>query len=250
MRRWLIPLYACVLLGQVQPGKQAYEKFHRWRGSLGWDQAVSRYRAKLSEGGLDKAAIERTMRAIDSYGEAELYDKVFTDPPDFNTRPNSLLVEVVRDLRPGEALDIAMGQGRNSIYLASLRWTVTGFDVSQAGLAKAREAAAAKRLNITAVHSSDEDFDFGRSRWDLIAIIYSLEKRSTERARDALKPGGIVVIEAGHKSASGAPFEYDSGELRRMFAGFEILRDDELTAQPDWSKAPIRLVRFVARKPR
>ena len=39
--------------------------------------------------------------------------------------------------RPGAALDLAMGQGRNAIYLAQQRWRVTGVDISPSAVALA-----------------------------------------------------------------------------------------------------------------
>ena len=32
-------------------------------------------------------------------------------------------------LKPGTALDVGMGQGRNALFLARQGWDVTGFDV-------------------------------------------------------------------------------------------------------------------------
>lgn len=239
------------------PGKTAYDAFTNWRTAVGltamtdWDAAVTRYREKLKNDGLAAAAIERAFRAIDAYGESELYDKVYAGQPSFNTKPNALLVEAVKGRNPGAALDIAMGLGRNSIYLASQGWNVTGFDVSGVGVKTAAQRALAQGLTIHAVHSSDEDFDFGEARWDLIANLYAMEKRSVRRIARALKPGGIVVVEAGHKSAGGAPFEYDSNELLEIFKGFRILRYEEPVQVSDWGKAqPIRLVRLIAEKPR
>ena len=97
---------------------------------------------------------------------------------------------------------------------------------------------------------SYEEFDFGRTRWDLIAIIYALEKRSVHRVREALKPGGLVVVEAGHSETSGAPFEYHSNELLQIFEGFRILRYEDTGGTYDWGPETIRLVRLVAQKPR
>lgn len=236
-------------------GKTIYGDFCSWKKTAAgnaktdWSKAIAGYKAKLKADSRDDAYIAKAIEAIEAYDEAELYDQVYKAAPAFNTKPNRLLVDAINGLRPGKALDVAMGQGRNSLYLAAHGWNVTGFDVSEAGLNAARQAAQARSLRITAVHSSDQDFDFGRERWDLIALIYAIEKRSVHRVRTALKPGGIIVVEAGHKSASGAPFEYDSGELPRVFEGYRILRNDEVTATPDWGKEPIRLVRFVAQKP-
>jgi SAM-dependent methyltransferase len=233
-------------------GKDDYRAFQQWREGrkLEWGAATTQYRKKLTDAGLAPERVDRAMRAIDAYGEAELYDEVYAGKPDFNTQPNNLLVDAVKGRVAGEALDVGMGQGRNSVYLATQGWKVTGFDVSTFGVKKALELARARGVKINAVHSSDEDFDFGRNRWDLIAVIYGMEKRSVLRARDALKPGGIIVVEAGHSSASGAPFEYQSNELPKMFTGFRIIKYEEVTAMPDWTKKPIRLVRFIAEKPR
>jgi 2-polyprenyl-3-methyl-5-hydroxy-6-metoxy-1,4-benzoquinol methylase len=248
-------VFSSVLQSAQSNGKAAYDDFTRWRSipvnrALEWDQALEKYRGKLKTDGASNANIESAISAINTYDEAELYDRVYTEPPQFNTKPNKFLMEAVKDLPPGQALDVAMGQGRNSIPLATKGWQVTGFDVSGAGLNQAKQQAAAAGITITAVLSSDEDFDFGVNRWDLIAVIYALEKRSVQRAREALKPGGMVVVEAGHKSASGAPFEYESDELPAIFKGFQILRYEEATELSDWGKEPHRIVRLVARKPR
>lgn len=176
--------------------------------------------------------------------------ETYAGTPEFNTKPNRLLVEAVEGVRPGTALDVDMGQGRNAIYLASRRWAVTGFDVAEVGLQKARAQAAAAGVTITAVHASDEEFDFGRERWDLVAIIYALEKRSIHRVRDALKPGGLVVIEAGHSDTPDSVMEYQSNELLEIFSGFRILKYEETVGAYDWGPEQIRLVRLVAQKPR
>jgi hypothetical protein len=58
----------------------------------------------------------------------EVWDGVYSDAtPVFSTAPNTFMTEAVKGLKPGRALDIGMGQGRNSVYLAKLGWKVTGF---------------------------------------------------------------------------------------------------------------------------
>jgi SAM-dependent methyltransferase len=113
--------------------------------------------------------------------------------------------------------------------------------------------AARLGLPLTAVHAADEEFDFGRDRWDLIIIIYAIEKRSVYRVRRGLKPGGIVVIEAAHREPGGYPFGYESNELLKIFDGFRILRYEERLGVPDFptdrSKREL-LVRLMAQKPR
>jgi hypothetical protein len=38
--------------------------------------------------------------------------------------------------------------------------------------------------------ASDEEFDFGTEQWDLITILYPIEKRSVYRVRQALRVDG------------------------------------------------------------
>jgi 2-polyprenyl-3-methyl-5-hydroxy-6-metoxy-1,4-benzoquinol methylase len=242
------------VVGAQTEGRVALEAFVQWRNAQGiadlsYSGAIAKYREKLLSDGLSAEAAERTLRLIEAYEESEPYNRIYSQPPTFNTRPNQLLVDAIDGFEPGKALDVGMGQGRNTIFLASKGFAVTGFDVAEVGLQKAEEQAAALGLKVRCILASDEEFDFGREQWDVIAIIYAIEKRSVHRVAQALAPGGIVVIEAGHKEASGAPFEYETNELLRIFDGFRILRYEDTVGSPDWGTEKVRLVRLVAQKP-
>lgn len=175
---------------------------------------------------------------------------------------NSLLEEAVRTIRPGKALDVTMGQGRNAVFLALRGWDVTGFDVSEKALSRAGEAARRSGVSIHAVQSTSEAFDYGADRWDLLVLSYAWAPVSdpafAARLKQSLRNGGLVVFEhflhdgpEPAPKAAGAP---DPGELSMLFAGFEILRYEEVTGAPDWEPAlggdePRRLARMIARKP-
>lgn len=58
--------------------------------------------------------------------------------------PQPELRDVVKDLRPGRALDLGCGTGANAIYLASCGWEVVGVDF----VPKAVSAARAKALAV------------------------------------------------------------------------------------------------------
>jgi 2-polyprenyl-3-methyl-5-hydroxy-6-metoxy-1,4-benzoquinol methylase len=180
-------------------GRVALDEFRQWQrlpanAALEWGDALTRYRQELVAKGASEAMADRTIRLVVAYDEAEGYNKIYAGTPEFDTKPNRFLVEAVEGLRPGKALDVDMGQGRNAIYLASRGWDVTGFDVADAGLEKARAQAAAAGVTINAVHASDEEFDFGRERWDLIAIIYALEYEETVDAFDWGPPEKIRLV--------------------------------------------------------
>ena len=241
--------------GAQSEGKTAWKAFDQWRkvranAQLTYSDAITKYRQKLRSDGLGAGAADRTIRLVEAYEEAELYNRVYSEAPQFNTKPNQLIIDAIENLKPGKALDVGMGQGRNSTYLARKGWSVTGFDVASVGLQKAQEQAATLGLSIRCVLASDEEFDFGREQWDLIVIIYAIEKRSVYRVAQALAPGGVVVIEAGHQETSGANFEYATNELLHIFDGFRILRYEDTAGSYDWGNERIRLVRLVSQKPR
>ncbi len=214
---------------------------------------IAWFEAKLRAGGLsaDAAAakIEELRRGLIEE-EGQFYDTIYSKAPTFNTKPNKLLVDAIKGA-PGRALDVGMGQGRNAVFLAQQGWDVTGFDPSAVGLEKAHQKAAEVGVTIKTARVGAQYFDFGRERWDLIAIIYPIEKVSVYRVRDSLKPGGLVVIEAPHQETVVRPWHYDSNELLEIFRGFRILRYEDVQAPNDWEPLKeARLVRLVAEKPR
>jgi 2-polyprenyl-3-methyl-5-hydroxy-6-metoxy-1,4-benzoquinol methylase len=64
----------------------------------------------------------------------------------FSTAPNAFLVRMLTGRKPGRALGIGIGQGRNALWLAEQGWDVTGIDVSDEGVAQARDEAKRRRL--------------------------------------------------------------------------------------------------------
>jgi SAM-dependent methyltransferase len=180
--------------------------------------------------------------------ESASWDQIFHNAVGFNHQPNRLLTSAIAGLEPGAALDVATGQGRNALYLAAHGWKVTGIDISDEGLQKAREAARRAGLHLDLVHADARTFDFGRDRWDLVTLIYA--PAVLGRIHDiqrGVRRGGLVVYEYfvpdGPNDEAPAP-----GELAKQFAGWDVLRDDIVEDVPDWAEDRAKLERFVARK--
>ena len=58
--------------------------------------------------------------------QLERWNKVFASADaGFNKQPNAFLLKSVQSMMPGTALEIGMGQGRNTIAIARLGWDVT-----------------------------------------------------------------------------------------------------------------------------
>jgi SAM-dependent methyltransferase len=176
------------------------------------------------------------------------WNEIFRNAVGFEHAPNRLLTDTVASLAPGRALDIAMGQGRNALYLAQRGWQVTGIDIADEGLQQARESAARAGLALDALHADVDAYDFGKDRWDLVTMIYAPAALARLRdIQDSVKPGGLVVYEyfAPVPGDDDAPAP---GELAKRFAGWEIVRDDIVDGIPDWALDHAKLQRFVARK--
>jgi len=185
--------------------------------------------------------------------EADRWNETYSSGRGFKAKPNALLVEAAKYLPAGKALDLGVGQGRNAIYLAQHGWDVTGVDITEVGIEQARARARELGLKLTLVLQDADVFNYGREQWDLVTVIYFNPRPYAKRIQTALKPGGVVVVEGYHRNATkklriSAGVVFDSGELRELFKGFEVLRYEEVEDVADFGLEKVRLVRLVGRK--
>lgn len=251
--------------GQQIQGQQIYDRFRAWisgqslefRESTSNEVKMTKYSEYLKSTGAPDADIASQLDVLSKQGDqlaAQLWNRLLTaEHPTFNTQPNAFLVEMVKGRKPGKALDVSMGQGRNTIWLAQQGWDVTGFDPADKALAEAKARAASLGVTIKTEVATDDTFDFGENRYDLILLSYAGCAENAERVQKALKPGGILVVEAFHKDSLKAMKIGGSicgtGELPHAFQGLRTLHYEEPVAQPDWAQKPGRVVRFLAEKP-
>jgi len=208
---------------------------------------AQRYRQRLEAEGVAAGEIERRLRLVAEQRQAlenDFWNRFFTvDSPTFNTAPNAFLVAAVEGRRPGRALDVGMGEGRNALYLAKLGWEVTGFDPADKAVALAAERAKALGLTLRTSTALDTTFDFGTAQWDLIVYSWVHPSGSVAKALPSLKQGGIVVVEAG---ASWFP----PNGLRDMFRALRILHYEERVDTSDFfNRSEMPVVRLVAERP-
>jgi SAM-dependent methyltransferase len=118
----------------------------------------------------------------------------------WTAEPNRFLVEEVDGLRPGRALDVAAGEGRNAVWLARRGWDVTAVDFSDVGLDKARRLAENAGVTVELV-CADATQPIG-GQFDLVVVLYlqlpADQRRPAYRnAADAVAPGGTLLV-VGH----------------------------------------------------
>ena len=183
--------------------------------------------------------------------QRERWNRIFSEPREnIRTEANQFLVQVARELKPGAALDIGMGVGRNALYLARQGWTVTGVDLSDVAVEKAREQAAAEKLKFTAIREDMFKVDYGRDRYDLVVFTYMGGEGNgmAVKITDALKPGGLLVVEHFLRQGE-TTLGYEPGALPKLYPDLEMLRYAEEDSNPDYNQqVKGRVVRFLARK--
>lgn len=244
---------------------QAYEAFRSWLTKqpvqvqqAGADDLFQRYAAELrrqAKSDKEIASTIETLKKVGDRAEVERWNRILTSPkPQFNTAPNAFLVEMTKGLKPGRALDVGMGQGRNTIYLAQQGWDSVGFDPADRAVAAAQEQSLKIGVKITTHVARAEDFDWGDAQWDLIVLSYVGGREYVGKVLRALRPGGMVILEGFHRDATktrsiGGAVVFDSNELLQLFAGLRIIRYEDTHAIGDFGQGDARVVRLAAVKP-
>ena len=119
-----------------------------------------------------------------------------------STAPSRFLVAEVAGLRPGAALDLACGAGRNAVWLAEQGWRVTAVDFSGVALRMARSLAAERRVEVEWVEADVLAWTPPARAYDLVCVLY-LQLPPGERrtalagAAAAVRPGGTLLV-LGH----------------------------------------------------
>ena len=241
-----------------------YETFRAWvtlQSDLrqASDEVVfKRYADELLRRGLTEAQAASTIATVRSLGdraEIERWNQILTaENPRFNTAPNAFLVEMTKSLKPGRSLDVGMGQGRNTIYLAQQGWDSAGFDPADRAVEAAEAQARKLGVRITTAVARDTEYEWGDARWDLIVLSYVGGREYVANVQRALRPGGMVVLEAFHRDATknssiGGAVVFDTNELLQLFPGFRVVRYEDTDAVGDFGGGTTRVVRLAAIEP-
>jgi 2-polyprenyl-3-methyl-5-hydroxy-6-metoxy-1,4-benzoquinol methylase len=149
----------------------------------------------------------------------------------FGKEPNPLLKRYIHFLPKGRVLDIAAGEGRNSVFLAQNGFEVDAVDISEKGLKKAQKLAKEKGVKINTFLVDLDQYQIEKEQYDLIANFYFLRRRLIPRIKQGLKKGGKVVFETylleHRKLGTGGPkqakYFLKPNELLRLYKNFRIL---------------------------
>ncbi|MDR4487743.1 MAG: class I SAM-dependent methyltransferase [Nitrospirales bacterium] len=166
--------------------------------------------------------------------------KYDTDNYLFGRDPIPFLKDHIDLLPKGKALDLAMGEGRNGVYLATQGFEVTGVDISETGLHKAQALASEKGVPLTTLLADLEQYEIPPNTFDVIICTYYLQRDLFPKIAAALKPGGMVLIETytmdhlQYRPTFNPAYLLEPNELLGLLPGLRVWRyqdvDDGYTA--------------------
>ncbi len=185
----------------------------------------------------------------------------------FGVTPNAFLARQAPRLKAGgRALAIADGEGRNGVWLAEQGLSVHSVDASAVAQEKARRLAAERGVTLELELVDLSAWTWPVAAYDVVAGIFiqflppAERDRMFARIRDALKPGGLLLLEGYRPEqiayGTGGPSQvenlYTEALLRAAFADFTILElhgyDAEI-AEGSAHRGMSALIDLVAEKP-
>ncbi|HRA81802.1 MAG TPA: class I SAM-dependent methyltransferase [Thauera sp.] len=189
----------------------------------------------------------------------------------FGTEPNRFLARREALLQNGSnAVSIADGEGRNSVWLAELGLEVTGIEISAVAIEKARHLAAARKIDVRFIQADmlapgwpptemQDAFD-----WVVGIFIQFVGPEWRERQFEAMKqltrPGGRILLQGYTPEQlefrTGGPSAvenlYTADILRSAFADWEIeelVEYEDTLAEGTGHVGRSALIGMVARRP-
>ena len=149
---------------------------------------------------------------------------------------------------PCTAIDIGAGEGRNSLYLASLGFNVYAIELSEVGAKKILQRAkdygvevAVLNTDIVTASKNLSDIGFAVALTSLEHMDYDYLLEAVKEIKRILKPGGYIYAmvftedDPGYKKdllnasecALFIKHYFKKGELKELFSDFEILEYSE-----------------------
>ena len=162
---------------------------------------------------------------------------------------DSWMLDALGDVRGRRALDIGCGEGRFSRLLAGLGAEVTGVDLTEPLIERARELAVGgdtyvvgDAANLAGIE--DESFDIAVS---YIVLVDLLDYRaSIEAAYRVLRPGGRFVVCNVHPMRSAVPYGWINQGGRKLFYAVDNYWDEGPREFPWWGKNFVNMHRTLS----
>jgi len=148
--------------------------------------------------------------------------------------PSSFLKRIFLYQHHGRALDVAMGRGRNSIFLAQNGYVVDGIEISKESITECQKTVESEHLPVTVIESDLEKISLPENYYDLVICFFYLQRNLIPQIRSTLKKEGFIVYETflidqhlKHGSPKRKEFCLEHNELLGFFKEFRVLYYEE-----------------------
>ncbi len=151
----------------------------------------------------------------------------------FGKKPAAVLMKHIKEIKKikpdGKVLDIAMGEGRNAVYMASQGYDVEGVDISRIAIKRAKQLADEKKVKIKTIIADLSKYEVPEDSYDIIMVVNYLQRSLTPQIIKGLKKGGLVIFEnytmehLKYDKTYNRDYLLEKGELKTMFPDFKIV---------------------------
>lgn len=119
--------------------------------------------------------------------------------------PNQFVAAECADLAPGRAVDLACGEGRNALWLASRGWRVTALDFSTVAVDRGRSLPGGDAVDWLVADATRWERGPDEDPYDLALLCYlqlpaDERREAVNRAFAAIAPGGTLLVVAHDSS--------------------------------------------------
>jgi len=188
-------------------------------------------------------------------GSKDWWEAKYRSTPDYlyGKAPSPFLTEHIHLMRKGETLDVAMGEGRNAVFLASKGFAVTGVDFCDTAVERAKKLAGGTGVAVEAKLQNLDFFLIPLMKYDTIVVCdFHPALTVLKSLTRGLQKGGTLLLEGyamdqlrQEKGYRPEPFEcYKPNEALEMAKDVHVILYNEREVAPhEWR------VQLVARKP-
>lgn len=154
-----------------------------------------------------------------------------------NNDPSLILKTYFGSASRGPALDIACGNGRNSLFLADNGFIVDAVDIS----AIATNHLSGSDPNINVICRDIDDWIIPQNKYELIVNIRFLDRRLFPLIYDGLRPSGVLIFES-FTGGGNDKYCLKPNELLEAFQSLSIVCYEEKPCDSDVFDKTVSLV--------
>lgn len=178
---------------------------------------------------------ERFVRALpDKIDWESFYANGQRNPPFVTDKPDENLVQYFEQgyLKPGHAIDLGCGIGRNAIYLAKMGYRVDAIDLSNTAIGKARSLARQSAVDVNFTVGSIFDLTVPGNHYDLAydaGLLHHLKPHQRpyylEKVHAVLKPNGMFGMTCFDTSGGVCKEDWEIYQEAKMPPGIGYAED-------------------------